>query len=401
MLPDVPREGPLPEGPKVDDLDLAAIADAVNRVRPLAPNDILFIGGSVVEGLATPWSDLDVYMVAETGEPAVADWRQIDVPFDQIVLDVEVWLLDEVKKLVSRLSSIGPRWRSDARNMMKLSAVEREFLHRLRLGVPIHNAKGLDDLRHRANWRDLAGLVYSRALLRVTNAQTDLLGFVAQRDWPSAILSAQTVVHFSVSALLGVFGETHPGEKWIFRLLRRLRSDELPEGLLAGWPDLESRVFDLLASSADRDDAEAYVRGCVEFANQVIPYAQLVLDGKDGNPEGPPHVIVPSVAASDANRLEGLPPLALGAQIRFVDGRWYLFHVNAPRMFELNEVAVRLLAGFAGRWPAGEAVLHARSCPEADEAVLKRALREMEGFLNQAGLLDRLGNKAKPRNSDD
>ncbi|HEX8380458.1 MAG TPA: hypothetical protein VF619_07915 [Allosphingosinicella sp.] len=311
-------------------------------------------------------------------------------------LYTEIWPAQEVRALISRLVRLGSDWRSDPREMMAFTAQEREFLHRLRYAIPLHNPEGLAELVGQVPWPGLTGLVFSRCLVRSTNAQMDMLGFLSDQDEESAVLMGRTLVEFGALGLLSALGETHPGEKWLLRLVgERLAQCRFPPRLLDGYSSLRARIYGLLRADGAADRPLDYLHRCVRFSNQAIGYGQWHRDGRlapGSDADAPPPLAggagEPCRSEIGWRNLEKpLPALGLGVQLRFAEGRWCCLHVGHSSMFELNPAAACLVGSFDGVSSGHTALARLRTLSTRPAGELARSIFDMISFLDNAELL--------------
>lgn len=363
--------------------DIGLITTILRRHRIFGDDDMVFVGGSVADGLATPWSDVDVFVIRRDAKPAEAGLHLIPMPHDEMPMDLEVWSSGEVDALLDKLHKIQADAQTDHRAFMRLTEDERDFLHCLAGGIPVHNQAGLARLQAKVDRGLLARLSIARALVGITNSQTDLLGWLALGDWQSVGTACQRLIDFSALALLGASGSTHPGGKWIITLLRsRFEGRLLPSRLLGGAASLVDRYYALQRRPASSEAVDGYARECVDFSNRAVIYAQTVDSGIPGDtlqrifwlPQSPP-------PADGQPR----PALSCAVQMRFDSGKWCVLHVGRE-MYEVNAAAIGMLLLVDGRATEQQilAVLQGLSSVEMDR--LEPSLRDLLMFLDNANL---------------
>ncbi len=362
-------------------IDLALITSILARHEQLRPDDVVFVGGSAASGLATPWSDIDVMVIRDVEGPP-DPLHLVAMPHDEMTMDLEVWRRDEVDALLDRLGAIGRSAATDHRAFMRLSDDERDFLHSLAIAIPVRGATELAAMRARIDPALLARLSIGRALVGISNAQTDLLGWHALGDWQSAAFTCRRLVEFAGLALLGAAGCTHIGGKWTVELLRRAFADRaVPPRLLDGFETLADHYHALQAIPPTAEATWRAARACVRFCNLAVLYAQT--DGVE-IADATLRDIFWSTPAPPADEGEDKPGLSLAVQIRFDRGIWYMLHV-ADEMFEINAVAVAMLVLIDGRSNEASILAALRDAATADPQALQRSLRDMLLLLDNAG----------------
>jgi predicted nucleotidyltransferase len=104
-------------------------------------SSMVYVSGSLVEGLGNPMSDVDVYVLGDatpSGQVVIRKAAfQISVQFaGQRRVDFEYWSIAAVDRIISRLDeiSIGSDFVAE-----KLEPIEELLIHRLLLGVPLNH----------------------------------------------------------------------------------------------------------------------------------------------------------------------------------------------------------------------------------------------------------------------
>ncbi|WP_113703345.1 PqqD family protein [Nonomuraea lactucae] len=366
-------------------MDITLVKSVLRTRFALDDDDVAYVGGSVADGIATPWSDVDVFLIRHGAEAADDGMRLVPMPHDDIPMDLEVWSRGEVEDLLGKLRALRSDSRSDHRAFMRLSDDERDFLHSLAIAIPVHNEDRLRDLQADVDRDLLAKLSLARALVGITNSQTDLLGWLSSGDWQSVGVACQRLLDFSASALLAAIGCTHPGGKWLTALLRsEFRDRPVPPRLLAGAKSLTDRFYALQARPAHAGAVDGYARACVGFANLAVAYAQTAgVERLDStvravlwSPESPR-------SPSDGR---SCPALSCGAQLRYDSGQWYLLHVGRE-MYQVNATAAAMVLLLDGRSTEQDVLDVLRDLSSADRDQLARSLHDLLMFLENANLL--------------
>ena len=347
-------------------------------------DDIIFVGGSVADGLATPSSDIDVFVIRNGLTRSNGELHLVPLPIDQAPIDLEVWGTAEVQALLHKLKEVGAAAATNHRAFMRLTEEERDFLHCLTTAIPVYNKEMLLKLQIEVDSSLLSQLSLARALVGVTNSQTDLLGWLASDDWQSVGAACQRLLDFSAAAMLAAAGCTHVGGKWLTALLRNCFSGKrLPPRLLGGSGSLVDHFYALQLRPSCSEGALTYAQGCVNFSNFAVVYAQTINCGLDDPlrqifwlPERP----------SPPSDCQFRPRLSCAAQIRFDSGRWYLLHVGRE-MFQVNATAVGMMLLLDGRTTEQEMLDILEKVTSPNRIQLSGALRDLLMFLDNANLL--------------
>lgn len=365
---------------------IAAISRILRENQLFNDRDVIFVGGSMASRLATPWSDVDVFLLRHEAAPSANGLHLVPLPHDEVPIDLEVWPMCEVTALLDKLDAVHAECDTDHRAFMRLTEDERDFLHCLASAVPIHNEELLLRLKARVDAALLGRLSLARALVGITNSQTDLLGWLASSDWQSVGTACQRLVDFAALAILGAAGCTHPGGKWLTALLRNhFQDDDVPSRLLGGASTLADRYYDLQVRPRRSEDAQPYAQSCVTFSNLAVVYAQL-LDARC--PQSAVDRVLSLPPCRSVRPLEqARPVLSCAAQIRFSLGEWHLIHVGRE-MYQINAAAAAMMLLMDGQCTEQE-ILDVMSAgfPTADIERMATSLRDVILFLENANLL--------------
>ncbi|WP_406863827.1 hypothetical protein ABZO31_26680 [Streptomyces sp. HUAS MG47] len=252
------------------------------------PEDgVLFVAGSVVDGLANRNSDLDVYFLGGDAAPVVGS----DTTVRKGEKSGTVAVLDgrEISLSVLEPSGIEELARSFRECLTALSAdsgiVQLEsqndlkVLHRLRTGVPLRGGERLEQLRRSTGTDRLAEYHVNVQAVAAVNRLTDVEGELAEGNDASASWMFREAVAHVARLVLALDGETNPAPKWLVRLLERGG----PE------PRLRSRLAQLLTEHeedlpAALAEIRERLRTVVDHAPGAVvgPYLRRVVDRKLG-----------------------------------------------------------------------------------------------------------------------
>ncbi|MEU3563661.1 PqqD family peptide modification chaperone [Kitasatospora sp. NPDC006786] len=371
------------------DAGLTLIESVLRRHYALDDDDIVYVGGSVADGIATPWSDVDVFLIRDEVGPAADGMRLVPMPHDDIPMDLEVWSRGEVDGLLGKLRGLRSESRRDHRAFMRLSDDDRDFLHSLAIAIPVHNEGKLLELKAELDRDLLAQLSLARALVGITNSQTDLLGWLESGDWQSVGVACQRLLEFAASALLAAIGCTHPGGKWLTSLLRdQFKDREVPPRLLADAESLSDRFYALQTRPGCAEAVNGYARACVGFANVAVMYAQTF--GVKDLDHAVRTVLWSPDPPSPPSDGRSNPTLSCRAQLRYDSGCWYLLHVGRE-MYRINATAAAMVLLLDGRSTEEEVVNAFQDVSSADRDQLAKSLNDLLMFLENADLLAHRG----------
>ena len=377
----------------------ALLAEIRSRLS-LSEGEAAVASGSLVEGIGTRTSDLDVFVI---GSPrASGDFGSMQI-FEVAGTPVDVTYVEfaYLENLLDTLGELPADQDRDPRTALRLSPDARDLLHRLSIAVPFVGAEAFEALRARIDTRSLSRLLVDRATVRVGTAHQDLVGLVAQSDFHSCIYLHQVVLGFTADAVLGALGCTNPAEKWRLRLLARHSQqwDGHVPGSSLNTPSVAEYFAALHAGMSEQSQIDQILRA-IHLSNRVIPWARSTF--LDRTVEGSPGVLsqerkawrrpgdkllAPIVAkmrkpdipfeAIQAQR----PRLHLAAQLRYRNGQLLLQHLETGGTLQVNHVAYHLLSWLDGSRSVGEAVDAVCAAFDLDRNGLEIAATDLYQFL--------------------
>ncbi|WP_422752021.1 hypothetical protein [Micromonospora sp. WMMD708] len=234
------------------------IVAAVRAAVPDLDDPVLFLAGSMVDGLANDGSDLDVYLVAAAGVTGTATTSRRREKNGTIGLlesrEINLSILDPaaLTELATSFAGCLASITGDGGIAQLDSENDLKVLHRIRTGQPLLGATGLRrwgvDLGCDRLDAYLANLHGVTALNRARDVQGELsAGRMESAGW----MLREALVHTGQLAL-ALGGETNPSRKWLVRLLRRPGAhqesrDWVADRLVAAAPDLPTDLTLLTA----------------------------------------------------------------------------------------------------------------------------------------------------------
>lgn len=237
-----------------------------------------YASGSLIEGHGNSLSDVDVFLIT-TGSPPqnlVYDPEGRAQASENCVVavgyvgdrrvDLEYWhpqRVDELADKVARLD-LGDNF------VITLSYSEQEFLHRLRVGVPLLRQDLFEQTRSRFDFSRVAMALTLGAVRALDNALDDVSGMLEDDDREAALFRVRDVLGFAVAAWNYHQGSTNPTPKWRMKVLRSLPEDErtkflIEESLRLQFPS----AADLLTNAKRCRD---YLESCISLSNRVTEW---------------------------------------------------------------------------------------------------------------------------------
>lgn len=274
------RTGDSEHGPNSIPVDwlvkvLGEPADRILSARgiPASPEDVAYVSGSLLDGLGNRGSDVDVYVVTEArpSEPLQIDEADYTINVDYIGkrrIDYEYWRPQVVSRIAERLreSRLGRGFAGT------LHYAERTFIHRIKIGIPVINDAGFQELRSRFDFSHFQGYLVQDAIRNLDNALDDLCGMLDDDDREVALFRARDVLHFAIDAWTSNQGNTNPNPKWRVKLLRCLASNPRSEELLRDYLRLQFAEGEGLLE--DRSACRRHLEECIDFADRITHWIQ-------------------------------------------------------------------------------------------------------------------------------
>jgi len=221
-----------------------------------APEDVVFVSGSLVEGFGNENSDLDLFLVRYEGE-VTPDPRQVlaTVGFEGAYVDYEVYNQANMAAVARRINETDE---TDFRAVWETSLDRLDLYYRTAVAEPAHNPDGLQELRRQFD-RDVAARLLQawaglRSVVRLQEARESLDAGYA----PQALVSAQAAAAHAADSYLASQGEAYPNLKWRYeKIARRFGRDS----------DLYQRLWAL--KSPGNRGVTAYLDDVAAFCDEM------------------------------------------------------------------------------------------------------------------------------------
>lgn len=276
----VPFHDPISDGDVMDHaaeivpgLTVADVLEAVDLAGALAT----WLSGSVVEGLCTPNSDVDLFVAVETLPTGIAytrseEGRAIAIRFAaRRRLDFEFWTTGEIEVLARKLARM-PLDDPGTNLLNRLAEHETEFIHRIGTGRVLCGPAAFRRLRSRFDPARLARYMAENQTYYVDDAFEDTVGMLHGGNLRAAALRARATVGYAVEALLCAHGDTSGSAKHRLARIARLaaRRPNLREVEATYW-QLESTI------PGDPAGQAKYVESALRFSESIMNCSQATL----------------------------------------------------------------------------------------------------------------------------
>lgn len=179
---------------------------------------IVFLSGSFAEGLATPKSDFDVYIISEL-ESSKDIANEIFISSKIGMIEINYVSTDKITKIANKIDAC-----DIDRN--ELSAYDLILAHRVINGISLVNEEQLGILKKKINPILLAKYISDINFGIAAKCLSDAIGNLQILDYDSAIFNATRGVHHTLDHLLATYGNTSTLFKWRSRYARNILGEE-------------------------------------------------------------------------------------------------------------------------------------------------------------------------------
>ncbi|MFS0696653.1 hypothetical protein [Streptomyces nitrosporeus] len=215
----------------------AAVLEIVERGRRAARwvaagrgHERVYIGGAPLAGLGSPKSDIDLFVVTDSGRHA--DSEQVEFEGDRV--DIEYVKLPSLRGAVDLCTT----FRATAGNMRQIGYASRsrmDTLARFLLGETVVDDGVLADLReHLEEDRgEFLRLLVARHCVDVQNIGDDVTGALLNGDLPGADYQSRELLYRAADAYLCRCDDPYVNTKWLWAKWERTAGDTLGPGTRA------------------------------------------------------------------------------------------------------------------------------------------------------------------------
>lgn len=251
--------------------------------------DIVFISGSIVEGISNKYSDLDVYVIKSdfsnmnlSNMDYVSDMNksQFGQLSNGIRCDIEYWSLSTVTSLISKIKAIN----FEDLSIRTLNQIDikncstdelASFIHRFVNSYPIYNEEDYKPLKEQLDLNKFCKLMARKHINSMDNKYEDVIGNMESNSKETALISARNLLFELMAAY--IFSEKHTIDrtKWIFEKLKIIadKSDNGKEIL-----EQFKKLYCYCQLNDEKDILEN-VESILNFSNKVLEIIEDDLGG--------------------------------------------------------------------------------------------------------------------------
>lgn len=263
------------------------------------PDDEILIAGTLVEGIGTPLSDIDIYVISDKRQPLGSvrtrhhyinanepDYQSLPTTsgprggdlhetFDyldgsQVACNVEYWTFDEVASLVEESRASYRNTLTHTANLEPSLYFRGLLLHRLFNCIRPQPTERFSAMMHSLDKDEVCYVGY-RSFTMGYDQFRDIIGAWRAGYMDSGLLSLTTHLTDQMLALSFLVGMTNPSRKWIFKKVKLFP------------PELAGLTQDYLAfmecgASTDDDKTAKILAGC-DLLDRIFTAGQAYLEG--------------------------------------------------------------------------------------------------------------------------
>jgi hypothetical protein len=298
---------------------------------PFAENDVVVVTGTLIEGIGTPHSDIDVYVICDklptsdqipqgthmaTRDPQGRVTQIFDYLDDHgLAIDIEYWTKDTVNQ---KIAYIDQRFRHLCKSsftvLTGIDGTTSDLLHKLSVGLCVNEPEQFQNIMSKFDRRQFCYIQYRSSCGALWDLR-DLQGYWKTGDWNTGLLATRDFLVTQMGGLTLLTGYTNSKRKWIFRRLEKIDPK---------YRHLTSRFTELISRAADTDEMKKEtIRQSFDLVDLVWDAFREIIDASNFYPDTQKlsamleqEFRVKEVSASVA-RSEGFAPDISRAQTRF------------------------------------------------------------------------------------
>jgi len=402
-------------------IDLKDAYAALASYTELQPGEVLYLSGSLAEGLGNTKSDLDAFLITDRTLDLPTHGTIIIVPFEACIIDLELWSTSKAANAITLLQACPHAEERDPRLSLRFRHGDLAFLHRLLVGYPLTENHAFRSLQSRVDSRAVSRIIFDQSSAVIAGLVTDIAGLLQAADHDAAAVLAQRLLGFILDAVLAVQGNTNPSQKWRFQKLRHLEAEGFPYALppCLTVPSAYEYFLSLyLMRDLRRPDYIDYVHECLRLARHTLPWGQKLFcahspfdwiaerpdrrsigDGGSLEPGGEPENRTSGVLGID-DELQCLPMLEPEVTAWWQRGDVILYGGRGKGELTVGEIALEALRYFDGKTTLGEAARRLSTITPASPRQLAQAITDLSICLGSYGFLDELEGQSVDTRTD-
>lgn len=266
----------------IEKLDKSVFLSDVEKCIELLENDIVYFGGSLIEGklnknskgMGNMYSDLDMFIIRDEEKfcETVATYKDkfkktTFIKVNGINIDVEIFNYKHIRKLIDELNNAKLDLNTRIDNLLNTSLTLQEmntFLCRLKYSVNFVNKEGYNNLLNEINFNKFLKIYKESLYNSFDNKLDDTLGNLKEKQYDVALHCCRMMfIEFSKYYLAENL-EFIDREKWIFLKI-------LNTAGAIGDEKIGEKYNDLFCSNIrDNKDKEKVIRDSLAFMKEKM-----------------------------------------------------------------------------------------------------------------------------------
>lgn len=222
--------------------------------------DIIYLSGSQSDGFGHSLSDTDIFVLS-SDPTLLADKAQIDFKGEER-WDIEYWPISYPVRLAALLSKFAQD-QYDPGKSPHMEVKDRNFIHRLVIGQPIHGTESFNQLRSQVDIKSLSLVNYWIYQDSFQSMHEDVVGLLESEDFDTALLTLLYTFRNALEAFLSTLGENYVSPKWTLRKLKKV-----------GRMDMYKSFCDLLMGPRD-EPVKSFIERHLDKASQILLEANI------------------------------------------------------------------------------------------------------------------------------
>ncbi|MFB5089478.1 nucleotidyltransferase domain-containing protein [Psychrobacillus sp. PGGUH221] len=238
-------------------------------------SDIIFLSGSLIEGIGNSKSDLDVFILTDSFN----SYRETEYEkkhrktefflINELQCDVEIWDITAIYSILQQLDSINL---SDTKlrtaNSLNYENINIEsifsFFHRFIMGQPLINFKGFNDLLNSLNKDNYFTLLNRWNVNIIDLMYEDIVGNMKKGEYETAYIILNTAMIKSLLSYLSYKGVSTDRDKWAYINMKNLSIID---------PETKTILEEFQKLFFEREDFQKIEENCkkrIKFINKLI-----------------------------------------------------------------------------------------------------------------------------------
>lgn len=236
----------------------------------LVDDDIIYISGSLVEGIGNKYSDIDIFIITNDIKKIELtnydyDETKLKTIFREFIgkkCDIEIYDIKTIEKNLSILNKVEIEKVRIANIFDEIPTNKfLSFLHRMLVGQVLNNEKSFENIRRKINkdkYYKVLSLYYQN---EIENIYDDLVGNMENKNYITTILLGNTIIPSLMAYYLASKEVSIDRRKWSYIYLKRLA--EKDKNVLNLLTEFEKFLFLKI-------EKEKYAKELLKFINKII-----------------------------------------------------------------------------------------------------------------------------------